>query len=105
MIYGERDDPYTVLNILEQRLETAIALDEIVPTILRTIREAMKVSYVKISFWRPEHDAFDVVAEEGLSVPIVLTLPLTNQNETVGQLQLSSRVGDKLFFVCGLALA
>ena len=64
----------------------------------------MKVSYVKISLWRPEHDAFVVVAEEGQSVPIVLTLPLTNQNETVGQLQLSTRVGESHFSSADLHL-
>src|SRR5919202_6557420 len=43
LTYGERDDPYSVLSRLGERLEAALAPDEVLPTIVQTVREALKL--------------------------------------------------------------
>jgi signal transduction histidine kinase len=97
MIYGERDDPYTVITQLGQRLETIIASDEVIPTILSVVREALKVSYVAIALSPPQDGVLAVADEDGLATPVLLTLPLMVQNEMVGQLKVGPRQGESSF--------
>jgi len=49
LMYGDRDDPYAVLSSLGQRLEATLAPDAVLPTIVETIREALKLRYVAIA--------------------------------------------------------
>jgi signal transduction histidine kinase len=97
MIYGERDDPYKVISQLGKRLETVIASDEVIPTVLRTVLESLKVSYVEISLYPKEGDVLSVAAADGQPSSIVLTLPLVYQNEKVGLLQLGPRARESSF--------
>src|SRR3990172_551711 len=39
LMYGERDDPYSVLSRLGQRLEATLAPDAVLPTIVETVRD------------------------------------------------------------------
>lgn len=88
IIYGEQDDPYTILAKLGQRLETAIASEAVIPTILQTVKEALKVSYAAITLTQPGEDGASSTAEQGSTARIVLNLPLVYHNETMGYLQL-----------------
>ena len=45
LLYGDRDDPYAVLSRLGQRLEGTLAPEEIVPAIMRTMTEALRLPY------------------------------------------------------------
>src|SRR5262249_1641042 len=49
LIYGERDDPYRVLARLGQRLEAALAPDAVLPTIVETVKDALKLPYAAIA--------------------------------------------------------
>jgi hypothetical protein len=42
LMYGERDDPYAVVSRLGRRLEAILASEDVLPTIVETIREALK---------------------------------------------------------------
>jgi signal transduction histidine kinase len=53
LVYGERHDPYVVLSRLGQRLEANLAPDAVLPTIVETVREALKLPYVAIAL-RPD---------------------------------------------------
>lgn len=97
MIYGERDDPYSILAKLGQRLETAIASDAVIPTILGTVKEALKVSYAAITLTQPGEDGISNTAKQGSSAGIVLDLPLVYHNETMGYLQLGPPTGGEGF--------
>src|SRR5688572_15574210 len=46
LMYGERDDPYAVLSRLGQRLEAAFAPETILPTLVETIAQSLKLPYV-----------------------------------------------------------
>jgi hypothetical protein len=43
LMYSERDDPYAVLSRLGQRLESTLAPDAVLPAVVRTVREALKL--------------------------------------------------------------
>jgi len=47
-MYGERDDPYAVISRLGRRLEATLAPDTVLPTVVETIAEALKLPYAAI---------------------------------------------------------
>ncbi len=89
LMYGEREAPYTVLARLGRRLEATLAPDAVLPTIVATVKEALKLPYVAIAL-RHEED-FRVATESGQATWPPLILPLTYQNQTLGQLRLAPR--------------
>jgi len=97
LMYGERDDPYSVLSRLGQRLEAALAPDAMLATIVETVKESLKLPYVAIALKLEDTDAFSVAASAGAPVAGPLTLPLVYQNETVGQLILAPRAPGETF--------
>ena len=48
MMYGERDDPVTVLSRLGQRLEGTLAPDAVLPSLVETVAQTLKLPYVAI---------------------------------------------------------
>lgn len=60
LIYGERDDPYAVLSRLGQRLEATLAPDAVLPTIVETIAQTLKLPCVAIAL--KQADGFKIVA-------------------------------------------
>jgi len=97
MIYGERDDPYTVLAQLGRRLETAMASDTVIPTILQTVREALKVSYAALVLQGPGGEELNVAYETGQPGRILLDLPLVYHSEIIGRFRLGPRFGGEPF--------
>jgi two-component system, NarL family, sensor kinase len=108
LMYGERDDPYAVLSRLGQQLEATLAPNAVLPTIVETVAQALKLPYVGIAL--KQEDELVIAAEAGdgrwemgdrAAHPQPPTpnsqLPLIYQGETVGQLILAPRVGDATF--------
>jgi signal transduction histidine kinase len=95
LMYGERDDPYAVLSRLGQRLEGTLAPEDMLPTIVETVKESLKLPYTAITV--KQEDAFVVVAASGTPVNEALSLPLVYQNRPVGQLLLGSRAPGESF--------
>ena len=48
LMYGERDDPYAVISRLGKRLEAALAPEAVLPTLVETIAQALKLPYAAI---------------------------------------------------------
>src|ERR687886_511712 len=48
LLYGARDEPYAVLAHLGQRLDSPLAADAVLPAIVETVREALKLPYVAL---------------------------------------------------------
>jgi signal transduction histidine kinase len=88
LMYGERDDPYAVLARLGQRLEATLASDAVLPTIVETVAQALKLPYAAIAV--PGNGAPTVVAY-GTPAQAPLTLPLIYGAEMVGELLLAPR--------------
>jgi signal transduction histidine kinase len=96
LMYGERDEPYAVLGRLAQRLEVVVASQSVLPTIVETVAEALKLPYAAIALKEGEHFA---VAAESTPTPAAgrrpdcdaEILPLVYQSEAIGQLILAHR--------------
>ena len=91
LMYGERDDPYTVLSRLGRRLETALAPEAGLQMIVETVAQTLKLPYVAVALKGGE--GFEIAASFGLPMSDLFILPLTYQAETIGQLYLLNVVG------------
>lgn len=110
LTYGERDDPYAVLSRLGQRLEATLAPEAVLPTIVETVAQTLKLPCVAIAL--KEADEFKIVAayppastpvstKEGRTAKGSKTggevLPLVHQGETIGQLIFAPRAPGESF--------
>jgi signal transduction histidine kinase len=100
LLYGERDDPYAVLSRLGRRLEGALAPDEILPAIVRTLAETLRLPYAAIVL--PGGDLARPAAFAGVPVADapgagVVRLPLVYQTEPVGELVVAPRDAGEAF--------
>jgi signal transduction histidine kinase len=105
LMYGERDDPYAVISRLGQRLEATLEPGTMLPTIVETVAQALKLPYVAIALKEkknPLHEeqsaeqggeeGFAVVASWGSPVDYPpLRLPLAYGHETIGEFIIAPR--------------
>jgi signal transduction histidine kinase len=103
MMYGERDDPVTVLSRLGQRLEGTLAPDAVLPSLVETVAQTLKLPYVAIetmtenrSVSQPAADSSSIGLNapriaHGNPQPEVIRFPLIYQSETIGQLLVAPR--------------
>lgn len=95
LMYGERDDPYAVLGRLSERLEVVAASQSVLPAIVETVAEALKLPYAAIAL--KEGEQFTIAADVVHSSIYVRSntnteiFPLVYQLETIGQLILAPR--------------
>ena len=89
LLYGRRDEPYTVLAQLGRRLETILESDAVMPAIVDTMRDALRVPYVALEV--RSADGERIVAESGTPSPIALRIALPYQTERVGSLLVAAR--------------
>ena len=95
LMYGDRDDPITVISELGRQLEHAAAPGDSLATLVETIGRSLKLPYVAIV--RQENDNHDLVAEVGTSQPDLLRLPLIYQSQQVGELLVAPRAPGESF--------
>ncbi len=96
LMFGERDEPYTVLSRLGQRMEATLAPDTILPTLVETVAQALKLPYVAISFIKD--DTLIIAASYGRKeADVSLRLPLLYQAEQIGELLLAARSPGEAF--------
>lgn len=111
LMYGERDAPYAVLARLGSRLEATLVPETVLPTIVETIAQALKLPYVAIALL-PEQQLMaavttssgeavaageqeaSIAASYGTPTPGLMRIPLVYQAETLGYLLLAARAGD-----------
>jgi len=102
LMYGERDEPYAVLSRLGQRLEAALDPRAVLPAVVETVAQALKVPHAAIALRR--EGGYETEAEYGMPSGEPLVLPLTYQNEAVGRLVLSPRTKGESFTKSDLRL-
>ncbi|HEY6409087.1 MAG TPA: GAF domain-containing sensor histidine kinase, partial [Ktedonobacteraceae bacterium] len=95
LMFGERDNPYHVISHLGQRLETTLVPEAVLPMIVETVNQALKLPYAAITL--KQGDEFPIVASHGEAGEIALSLPLVYQAETIGQLLLAPRTRGEAF--------
>ncbi|GAC1355198.1 MAG: hypothetical protein NVSMB42_13450 [Herpetosiphon sp.] len=106
LLYGERDDPYAILTRLAQNLAATLAPDSVLPTIVATIGQTLKLPYVAIALApieaaesssdeqpsTPERER--IMASHGEPNGPALALPLLYQGEPMGRLICEPRAGE-----------
>ena len=99
LMYGERADPYAVLTALGQQLEATLAPETILPTIVQSVVEALKLPYAAIALRRG--DAMLPAAESGMlpgaGAADLLRVPLISQHEVMGEFWLAPRAAGESF--------
>lgn len=97
LTYGDRDDPYALLAKLSRGVEGSLTPERVLPTILETLTQALKLPHASVLLYRDERT--EVVADQGSRAgttdPVVF--PLTHQGETFGELRLEPRSPDESF--------
>jgi signal transduction histidine kinase len=103
LMYGERDTPNKVISRLGQRLETTLAPDAVLPTIVETVAQALKLPYAAITL---QQDGEFVTAASYGQAPKgdLVRLPLVYQNEQIGELRLAPRAPGETFTSADRAL-
>jgi signal transduction histidine kinase len=97
LMYGERDDPITVLSRLGKQLESALAPDTVLPSLVETVGQTLKLPYVAIETASNHHTEPPGVGnsspmiEYGKPQSDLIRLPLIYQAETIGQLVVAPR--------------
>lgn len=117
LMYGERDDPYIALSRLGRRLETTLAPESVLPTVVTTVRDVLRLPYVAIYLQQDSH-GYKIVAESAspslriengrIRVPGMeregRCIPLIHQGETVGYIVLGPRAPNEAFSTTDLRL-
>jgi signal transduction histidine kinase len=91
MMYGERDDPVTVLSRLGERLEGTLAPDGVLPSLVETVAQTLKLPYVAIETMIDQRLDTPPKITFGQPQSEVLRLALIYQSETIGELLVSPR--------------
>jgi signal transduction histidine kinase len=89
LIFGERDDPVEALSRLGKQLETAVPPNTVLPTLVETIGQTLKLGYVAIQL--PAEREGEVTARYGNRSREVTHFPLVYQGESIGRLVVALR--------------
>jgi hypothetical protein len=89
LMFGERDDPLAVLSSLSKQLEGASEPETILPNLVETVGQTLKLPYVAIEVF--EGTSTNIVAFYGKSREPSERLPLIHQAQKIGQLVFARR--------------
>jgi signal transduction histidine kinase len=93
LMYGRRDDPYTVLTGLGQRLQSVASAEAVLPAITESAAAALHLPYAAIELIDADGTAH-VTAARGTPGPVSARWPLEHQREILGHLVATPRRGD-----------
>jgi len=95
LMYGERDDPSAVTSRLGRRIEATFAPEAVLPTVVETIAQALKLPYAAILL--KEGEGFRSAAAYGSPTAEPEALPLVYQREEIGRLVIAPRAPGEQF--------
>ncbi len=95
MMYGEQQDPYTVLLELGNRLKEPLAPDAALEIVARTVKESLRLPYAGIRLVRNEQTL--LVASVGERPPVTTELPLISGGLEIGSLIVAVRSPGETF--------
>ncbi len=95
LLYGHRDEPLEVLARLGKQLEDALPPERVLPTLVETIAQALKLPYAAITM--RQGDAEQTAAAFGNPPGRVQTFPLVYHGSTIGQLHVAPRTAQESF--------
>jgi len=89
LIYGEGHDPIEALSRLGRQLEMAVPTSDILPMLVETIAQTLKLPYVAIQLRAENED--NVTAEYGSAPRQLADFPFVYQGEHIGRLVVAQR--------------
>jgi signal transduction histidine kinase len=95
LLYGERDHPDVIISNLSRRLEETPLPEQLLPQVVETVAEALRLPYVGIDLLHPS--GREPAARYGEPVGTPLSLPLTYQGETIGWMLFGERARGEPF--------
>jgi signal transduction histidine kinase len=95
LLYGDRDDPYAVLARLGHHIEDSLSAADLLPQIVHTTAEALRLPYVALFLEGGNGPA--LVASSGTASASSVRLPLLYQGATIGTLEVASRGPGEVF--------
>ena len=84
MMYGEHDNPITVLSRLGQQLETALAPESVLPPLVETVTQTLKLPYVAIELAKKHHFETQPIISFGHKQSDVICYPLSIRRKRLG---------------------
>lgn len=99
--YGQRDEPFYVLNRLGTQLESSLTPDAGLPLIVEMIGANLRVPYAAIELTTEE---FTRTTEYGVRTDNLVVLPLRYHNESVGELKIACRAPKEKFSAADMQL-
>jgi signal transduction histidine kinase len=94
-MYGDRDDPSAVTSRLGRRIEATLVPEAVLPTVVETIAQALKLPYAAILL--EEGEGFRSAAAYGSPTEEPEAPPLVYQREEIGRLVIAPRAADEQF--------
>lgn len=91
LFYGERSRPYEAVARLSRRLEGLLQPDLVLPAVVDTVSEALRLPYVAIALNEP--DGYRIAAEHGHPKGPPRAYSMTYQGEEVGRMLACARSG------------
>ena len=95
LLFGDRDDPYAVLARLGHHIEDSLNPTELLPAIVRTTAEMLRLPYAALFLERAGGPV--LVATSGVASASTLRLPLVYQGQAVGALEVATRSPGEVF--------
>lgn len=96
-MYGENDDPLTVLARLGQKLGNPLSPHDALSVVVRTVKEALKLPYAGLALHQ-NGETF-IVAEEGTPQEPLSSYSLVHRGEKLGNLLVANRSPGEAFSV------
>lgn len=90
LMYGDRDDPAGVLAQLGTRMQAAMLPDDVLPVVVETVAQSLRLPYVAIDLAEEDGD-FRMVVERGRPVGALHAEELRHHGSVVGRLRVSAR--------------
>jgi len=91
LLYGQRDEPYSVISQLAQRMESTVDGESVPAAVVEAVTSTLKLPYAAIA---TQNGA--VIAESGTPVRTVFAAPIVHRGETIGHLNVAPWQGTAL---------
>jgi signal transduction histidine kinase len=98
LIYGERDDPIEALSRLGKQMEVALPSDQVLPVLVKTIAQTLRLPFAGISLIGQQ----DILFGQETENPVAF--PFTFQGEAIGVLLASPRNPGESFTLAEMRL-
>lgn len=100
-LFGDRDDPYEVMNRLSRRLEATASADSVLTTLVETLADTLRLSYAAIRLRGPAGsparddaaplgDPLGAQVAHGVRTGASVKVPIVHAGEQVGELEIDA---------------